>query len=818
MNQGGEGERTRFVGKHSKDHMLSLYLLHRTITESSNTVSDTLVEPLQVVIRCNPELINRKIYLGVIGRLVCDYGLQLAEHIVFQVHISLNFSSAKSPTTTKSFAESVFDTETRFITLPDQLHQGVLVRLPPGMPPSMSLLTNLPNETWGLTYYLCAFQVDDERVSNATCWDLLKLAKSKVVLSFAKRLTHDQVNNTSIPTPVTNKRSSLTSSKGVTLTASLDKTSFLINNSSIEDILLNIKLLNPARTTITGFKITLKQIVTVRFAGEARQTIKSTFGKHEFRSVFAEHDPLNTSNDRSRRIGVPIEELCKDACSFADTFTIKPKLESKLAYQLALQSSIPKSTTHSLSPSFKFDGLTASIGGGLDRLRYFSVEYYANVHAVFKWSRNLIVKLPFILYDDGSNFVLSEASSPVNIPRQPSVKQRMHYEGFSEADMDTNALNLLAGKLSSQVKHAPKTIVHEDLLDLGDDGDDFTMSRTPSNRALLHRRKDVREVESSEDEDEDSKETMITQNHLSWEEDLQIAMSELSNVKRTMSMASSVMDLETLELDLFESCNEAIMLMEQLVKQKAVACKLVNHIINLIIPLSSVLMNSAEDQEQSLDQWIDTVEVLFGRLRRKKDDSIEDVLNALRRLSIDMCPTIRDTIMTPMLKFVSLLHEAECCVMLDSQFMAMDSFQDCIDASEFATAFQSLTDALLSSEESGALSQLQAYLSCLYPFFTQTISASHLHSIAAFWHCQFALLAIATCLSPTSTLLLLLITPCSWSPHLLSKIPSFYTPIDIKSFPQLLKEQQSQPAEKWQSRLVLCGNLVIESMKCLFDQ
>ena len=409
INQKGDEEKTRFVGKHSRDHALSLYLLHRTITESSNTItSDTSVEPLQMIVRTSPELGNKRIYLGVIGRLVCDYGLQLAEHIVFQTHTLLNFPSSPSTSPTsnkKTFAESVFDTETKFISVPDQLHQAVLVRLPPGMPPSTTFLTNLVNESWGLTYYLCAFTVDEQE-TNATCWDLLKIAKSKVVLSFAKRLTQERMES-SIPASVTSKRTSLTSSKGVTLTASLDKTCFLISNTTVEDMLLNIKLLNPARSTITGFKITLKQIVTVRFAGEARQTIKSTFGKYEFHSVFAEADPLNPSTG-NRRVGVPIEDLCRDACSFADTFTIKPRLESKLSYQLALQSTVPKSTTHALATTLKFDGLTASIGGGLDRLRCFSVEYYANVHAIFKWSRNLIVKLPFTLYDNGNSLHLNE--------------------------------------------------------------------------------------------------------------------------------------------------------------------------------------------------------------------------------------------------------------------------------------------------------------------------------------------------------------------------------------------------------------------------
>lgn len=808
-----EEEKTRFVGKHSRDHALSLYLLHRTITESSS--DDSSVEPLQVIIRTNPELGNKRIYLGVIGRLVCDYGLQLAEHIVFQTHIPLNFSSnpITSPTGgKKTFAESVFDTETKFITVPDQLHQAVLVRLPPGMPPSTSLLTNLPNETWGLTYYLCAFTVEEKEV-NATCWDLLKIAKSKAVLSFAKRLAQERMES-SIPASVTTKRTSLTSSKGVTLTAVLNKTCFLINKSSIEDMLLNIKLLNPARSTITGFKINLKQIVTVRFAGEARQTIKSTFAKCEFHSVFAEGDPLNPSNT-TRRVGVPIEDLCRDACSFADTFTIKPKLGPKLSYQLALQATIPKSTTHSLSPTLKFDGLTASIGGGLDKLRCFSVEYYANVHAVFKWSRNLIAKLPFTLYDDGNNFDPSEEYPPINIPRQPSTGQRRHYEGFSEADMDANALNLLSQK-PSQIKHVHRTLAHEDLLDLADDGDDLGLSRTPSTSAFLHRRESLRGQESSDDEeDDDGKRVTTTQNQLSWEEDLQIAMSELSMIKRAVTRTSSNLDSEVLELEMFESCNDAMNLAEQVVKQKPTASKLVNHITDIIIPLSSALIRN-EDQKELLDQWIDTIEVLFSRLHYRSD-SIEDVLGAIGRLSVDMCPTIRDSVLVPMSRFASLLQERQCCSIPESQYSTTESFQVSTDASEFATAFQTLVDALLSpSDDEELLPKLQIYLSCLYPFFVETLSSSPLPlcSIAAYWHYQFALLAISTCFSSSSSLLLPLITPISWSPSILAKVPSFYTPIDAKSFPTLLREQIVSE-EKWQSRLVLCGNLVIESMKCL---
>ena len=63
---------------------------------TSSPTTDSFVEPLQVIVRSSPELGNKNVYLGVIGRLVCDYGLQLAEHIVFQSYILLNSSSSPS--------------------------------------------------------------------------------------------------------------------------------------------------------------------------------------------------------------------------------------------------------------------------------------------------------------------------------------------------------------------------------------------------------------------------------------------------------------------------------------------------------------------------------------------------------------------------------------------------------------------------------------------------------------------------------------------------------------------------------------------------
>ena len=56
-----------------------------------------------------------------------------------------------------------------------------------------------------------------------------------------------------------------------------------------------------------------------------------------------------------------------------------------------------------------------------------------------------------------------------------------------------------------------------------------------------------------------------------------------------MSITSSALDSEALELEMFESFNEAMILVEQVVKQRPVASKLVNHINDIIIPLGSVL-------------------------------------------------------------------------------------------------------------------------------------------------------------------------------------------------------------------------------------
>ena len=105
----------------------------------------------------------------------------------------------------------------------------------------------------------------------------------------------------------------------------------------------------------------------------------------------------------------------------------------------------------------------------------------------------------------------------------------------------------------------------------------------------------------------------------SWEEDSPACnLRAVDHQTDSANNLSSAMDPEALQLEI-ESCNEAILLMEQLFRQRPVACKLVHHITDLVIPLGSVLMRS-EGEREHLDQWIDTIEVLFARLKHKQND------------------------------------------------------------------------------------------------------------------------------------------------------------------------------------------------------
>ena len=122
-----EGERVRFVGRHSKDNLLSIYLQKRNIIENGDGGGG--VEPLGCIVRINKETANdlgrtgQVVVIGVLARLVCDFGLQYTEHSLYQQETILYPTSTPSSVPLGKGKHVIFDMNTRFVTnLPDEWH------------------------------------------------------------------------------------------------------------------------------------------------------------------------------------------------------------------------------------------------------------------------------------------------------------------------------------------------------------------------------------------------------------------------------------------------------------------------------------------------------------------------------------------------------------------------------------------------------------------------------------------------------------------------------------------------------------------------
>lgn len=906
-NNNSSGEKTRFVGKHSKDHLLSLYVQHRNIAEFAGT-EESAVQPLQMIVRINPELTlksGERVYIGVLGRLVCDYGLQLAEHIIFQSHLPVYPSLASSstpntdghPSKKKTFAESIFSLDQQFVGLPDDRHIAVQVKLPPGMPPSTVLLaTGNPFESWGLAYYVCAFVSGHPAPSegnSTTTWDRLRAAQSgKVVLSFSRTLLHSNPSPTAIPPTVSNKRSSLTSSKAVTLKASLDRSAYRHS----DPMTFSITLTNPKRASIVGLRITLKQIVTVRFAGEGMQRIKSCYGRFDFRSVFTNNeqagrsvfDEPDTAALRSRRSsypkGVSIESLCRDACSFADSFTIIPRLAvtPRPPYQLALQSVLPRDpapTSRCIATSCRFDGLVASIGGGLDQLRYFAVEYYANVHAVFRWSRNLIVKLPFTIYSD--RLATVEGALPPSIIRQPSAGN-LHAE-------------------SSRLRHGTVRKKTYDLIDLDDTDDDYLINQTTTPFAAkrdntttaataLARNVSVSSLASTmarstisssprhlnhNEDDSNSDEDDLLTTAMSFKEDVQVAIQSLSGSLRAQlsSAQQSMLRQQCTESERNEQACKALQMelsacMHDLIdillpklllrasaskdgpatKKSNTAMRIVNVVVDRLAPLHTRLigkqeMMGREEKEAEIEQlnkWLDTLEVLFTRIATPAaNNNVGEVVTSLQQQALRLLLSNGDAsrhaleLMAAFCEVAAELHAIEDASLLFELVDAASCSDDIGDVwagDLLARAFQCLADSLVSMEveaEEGLdrddllvnyLEQLcRHFCFFLNPSFTATDSLREAIQQAAFWHFHFASLALsrASALSAIGQMVKgSVLDQLKWSRSAMQGVPSYCSFITSPSNPP---SQKTVDEEEVQRHIMLCGSLVIESMRHLGD-
>lgn len=339
------------------------------------------------------------IVTGVLARLSSDFGLQFGEYTVFQ-HETQIFPRTKLDGAVNS--QGYFDLDNMFVNgLPDDYHLQFALRLPSGMPPSVQLASPMnQQETWGLSYYVYAYvtaksavkEMLGQQPTGHMYWAKLKGGRksSKVFLSFSKLRVADREKLTGHPSTGTAYKYpflSPSAEASLTATASLDKPAYQYGDV----IEVNFKLANPKRIKVSGIKISVKQLVTIKIGGDPKNIIKTSIGRYSFSNNREELMSLETGYHQT------IASL-KDAEAFSDKFKIRPHIDPlRYLYQLALEAKLPRSEqgTPILAPNSAFDGEQWALGGGLDRVRMFNIEYYINVHVDIPWSKDLIIKLPF---------------------------------------------------------------------------------------------------------------------------------------------------------------------------------------------------------------------------------------------------------------------------------------------------------------------------------------------------------------------------------------------------------------------------------------
>ena len=375
-------QKTRFIGKHSRDNRLSIFLNQR----NSNTPTDLLG-----LVRINRDalhLIQEKgatVVVGVMARLLCDHGLQFSEHFVYQRETTIYPSTVATSCQEIELVQGILGDA----VLPDEFHRGFKLKLPIALPPSCIFLSPdtsmgpgiTGDSPWGLTYYLYAY----------LCTQPHHRKSSKVFLSFTRAIPSNPaqlVKETEPPAATVAKASNLSlvgTGKPLALNAALDRSFFYTG----DQMAVHVRIDNPRSINFTGIRITLKQIITMRALNQGRQIIKVPLAAYEFKSIDA-----NGKFQRSN----PISPCApKDFPFIVDTIRINLKPGHDLQH-VAVESILPRNSIKSLilCPSF---AQTYEMQD--NPLKYFSIEYYMNVHVVMPWGTNLIAKLPFTVASRG---------------------------------------------------------------------------------------------------------------------------------------------------------------------------------------------------------------------------------------------------------------------------------------------------------------------------------------------------------------------------------------------------------------------------------
>lgn len=344
--------------------------------------------------------------------------------------------------------------------LPDEYHRGFRLRLPAHLPPSSIFLSpdssmgpgTVGDSPWGLTYYLYAYinHVSPTSLSSSLSTALTApfapynsysgsdRKSSKVFLSFTKSLINDPetiLSERQAPAQSVGK-TLMPSSKPISLDAALERPFYYAN----ETMAVHVKLDNPRAASLGGLRITLKQLVTTRCINEAKHVTKVPLAVYEFPCVDANGCFVGSTSTRSS-LGGGCQ--LKEYPFVIDTVRVQLKAAGHFLRQVAVESRLPRTAIRELllAPSFE-----QSYDFGNTNLRYFSIQYYMNVHVIVPWGANLIAKLPFTVASRGATESLynvdnltSLCSSSVSQPQpqpQPQQRSRDQFDDLDDEDLN----------------------------------------------------------------------------------------------------------------------------------------------------------------------------------------------------------------------------------------------------------------------------------------------------------------------------------------------------------------------------------------------
>jgi len=338
-----------FVGKHSKDKVVSVYLNKRVFVDEGDGI-----EPITGVVKVEPSRIaslpsDMALFVKLVGRFVWesfDLDMDIVDCKVYEKVVQLY---PKVP-------EAVLKTR---LQLPDEHHYPFEFKLPTGLPPSISLNP-------GFVYYGTSLGISYE-VSTYIGFlpkepDLQYVEKSKASLLIRKASYFPRLRD--IRPTQTGEKVYLGGHKPLVLTATLDHEIYYPG----QPILVSIHVRNDSSHDVYRIRISAKQVVMAKL---------HTGQVEEYKCQVALLESTR---------GCPI----KKHDEFNQNFSITPQLLGAEGDHVAQVGKLNVTEEGRLAPTTRPEEAEREKKGLV-------IEYYLNVHCEVVMAKDLIVKIPFTI-------------------------------------------------------------------------------------------------------------------------------------------------------------------------------------------------------------------------------------------------------------------------------------------------------------------------------------------------------------------------------------------------------------------------------------